>query len=73
MDQPLVKVSVDLGSPTVYHSVSEDHVLLVSSDSPESKSDNRIPVDQGGPPLVPVEQRGSHTIPPPSSSVVSFD
>jgi len=75
LDQPLVGESVDLGSPPVDHSVSEErhaHVLLISSDSPESKNDPPIPADLEGPSLIPVEHGGNHMIPPPSSSVVFF-
>ena len=72
----MVGESVDLGSPPVDHSVSEEchaHVLLVSSNSPESENDPPIPADHESPSSVPIEQGGNHTIPPPSSSVVSFD
>ena len=75
-DQPLVGESVDLGSPLFDHFVSEEchaHVLLVSSDSPEFEIDPPIPADQESPSSVPVEHGGNHMIPPPSSSVVSFD
>ena len=57
-DQPLVRDSVNLGSPPVDHSVLEerhDHVLLVSSDSPESENDPPIPSDSEGPSSVPLE------------------
>ena len=56
-DQPLVGESVKLGTPPVDHSISEEHhdrVLLVSSDSPESKNDSPIPVDFESPSSVPV-------------------
>ena len=72
----MVRKSVDLGSPPVNHSVSEEHhahVLLVSSDSPESENYSPIPADPESPSSVPLEQGGNHMIPPPSSSVVSFD
>ena len=51
-DQPLVEKSVDLALPPVAHSVLEErsdltaHVLLVSSDSHESKSDPPVSADQ---------------------------
>ena len=69
----MVGESVNLGSLPVGHYVSEEHhahVLLVSSDSPESKNDPPIPADPESPSS---EQGGNHTIPPPSSSVISFD
>jgi len=75
-DQPLVGKNVDSGSPPVDHSISEEHhahVLLISSDSPQSKNDSPIPVDPDIPSLVPLGQGGNHMIPPPSSSIVSFD
>jgi len=74
-DQPLVGKSVDSSSPPD-HSVSEEHhahVLLVSSDSPESRNDSPIPTAPKSPPSVPLEHGGNHTIPPPSSLVASFD
>jgi len=52
-DQPLVGKSVD-----VDHSVSEEHhshVLLVSSDSPESENDSPIPAALESPASVPLE------------------
>ena len=61
------------------HSVPEEHhdhnayVLLVSSYSLKSENDPPIPADQESPSLVPVEHGGNHMIPPPSSSVTSFD
>jgi len=58
-DQPLVGEGVDLGSPPIDHSVSEEfhaHVLLISLDSPESENNPPIPTDQGGPPSVPIGQ-----------------
>jgi len=60
-NQPLVGESVDLGSPSVDYFVPEEHhdsiahVLLISSDSPESENNPPILADQGGPPSVPVE------------------
>lgn len=75
-DQPLVGKSVDSSSPPVDHSVSEEHhshVLLVSSDSPESRNDSHIPAAAESPASVPLEQGVNHMIPPPSSLVVSFD
>lgn len=44
-DQSLVSETINLGSPPIYHSVFEEHhahVLLVSSDSPESKNDSHV-------------------------------
>jgi len=76
LDQPLVGKSVDSGSPPIDHSVSEEHnshVLLVSSDSPESGNDTPIPATPERPASVPLEQGGNHMIPPPSSLVASFD
>ena len=64
LDQPLIEESVNLGSPPVDHSVLEehhdhtDHVLLVSSNCPESENDPPIPADQESPSSVPVEQGG---------------
>ena len=78
-DQPLVEKSVDLVSPPGSHSVLEesgDHtarVLLVSSDYHESKGDPPILVVQESPSPSLVGHGGNHTIPPPSSSVISFD
>ncbi|CAA3018919.1 Hypothetical predicted protein [Olea europaea subsp. europaea] len=75
-DQPLVGKSVDSSSPSVDHSVSEErnsHVLLVSSDSPEPKDDSLVPTALEDPPSVSLEQGGNHMVPPPSSSVISFD
>ena len=72
----MVGKSVDSSSPPVDHSVSEEHhshVLLISSDSPESGNDSPIPAAPESPASVPLEQGGNHTVPPPSSSVVSFD
>ena len=72
----MVGKSVDSGSPLVNHSVSEEHhahVLLVSSNSPESENDSPIPADLESLSLVPLEHGGNHMIPPPSSLVVSFD
>jgi len=57
-DQPLVGTSVNSGSPLVDHSISEEHhahVLLISSDSPESENDPPIPADPNSPSLVPLE------------------
>ena len=74
-DPPLVGKGVDLRSSPLNHSISEEqssHVLLVSSDSPE--------LDKGSPETSPEnldsvlsEQGGNHMVPPPSSSVISFD
>ena len=75
-DQPLVGKSVDLSSPFVDHSLSEQqnsHVLLVSSDSPQSGHDSLVPAASENPASVPFEQGGNHMIPPTSSSVISFD
>jgi len=76
LDQPLVGKSVNSSSPPVDHSVSEEHnshVLLVSSDSPELENGSPIPAAPENPPSVPFEHGGNHMIPPPSSSVISFD
>jgi len=57
-DQPLVGNSVDSSSPPVDHFVLEEHhahVLIVSSDSPESKNDSPIPADPESPSSVPLE------------------
>ena len=57
-DQPLVGESVNLGSPPVDHSVSEEHhahVLIVSSHSPESENDSPITADPESPSSVPIE------------------
>jgi len=68
-----------LSSPPVDHSVPEEHhdhtahVLLISSYSPESENDPPIPIDSESPSSFPVEHRGNHMIPPPSSSIISFD
>ena len=65
-----------MGFPPINHSVSEEnhaHVLLVSSDSPESRNDSPNPAVPEGPPSVPLAHGGNQTIPPPSSLVVSFD
>jgi len=75
-DQPLVGKGVDSSSPPLDHSISEkqtSHVLLVSSESPELERDFAIPTAPETSHLIPSEQGGNHTIPPPSSSVVSFD
>jgi len=75
-DQPLVRKNVDSGSPPIDHSVSKEHnshVLLISSDSPESGNDSPIPATLKRLVSVPLEQRGNHMIPPPSSLVASFD
>ena len=72
----MVGKSVDSSSPPVDHSVLEEHhahVLLVSSDSPTSGNYSPIPAAPESPASVPLEQGGNHTIPPPSSSVVSFN
>ena len=61
---------------SVIHSVSEEsnsHVLLVSSDSPELDDGFPIPDSPENCDSVPPEQGGNHMVPPPSSSVVSFD
>ena len=68
-----------MGSPLDGHSVPEEHhdytahVLLISLDSLESENDPPIPADSESPSSVLVEHGGNHTIPPPSSSIVSFD
>jgi len=75
-DQPLVDTSVDATSSPIAHSVPEEydsHVLLVSSDSPAPEDDSLILAAPENPASVPSEQGGNHMIPPPSSSVVSFD
>ncbi|CAA3032931.1 Hypothetical predicted protein [Olea europaea subsp. europaea] len=75
-DQPLVGKSVNLSSPHVDHSVSEEHhphILLISLDSPEFKNDSPIPAAPEVPPSIPLEHGVNHTIPPPSSLVTSFD
>ena len=75
-DQPLVGQSVESSSPPVDHFVSEEHnshVLLVSSDSPQCGNDSPTPATPENPALVPFEQGGNHTIPPPSRLVTSFD
>jgi len=75
-DQPLVGKSVDSSSLPVDHSVSEErnsHVLLVSYDSPELEDDSLVPAAPEDPISVSLEQGGNHMVPPPSSSVVSFD
>lgn len=74
-DQPLVGKSVD-SSPPLAHSLSDEnhaHVLLVSSDSPESRNDSLNPAALEGSPSVPLAHGGNHMIPPPSSLVASFD
>ena len=78
-DQPLVGESVDLVSPPVVHSVPKEsgdhtaHLLLVSSDSHESKNDPFVLVVQESPSSIPAKHEGNHMIPPPSSYVVSFN
>lgn len=78
-NQPLVGKSVNLVLKLATHFVPEEHsdhtthVLLVSSDSHESKSDPPIPVVQESPSSIPVEQGGNHVLPPLSSSIISFD
>jgi len=78
-DQPLVGKSVELVSPPVVHFVSEEHndhtahVLLILSNSHESKSDPPIPADQESPSSIPAEHGGNHMISPTSVSVISFD
>lgn len=75
-NQPLVRKSVDSGFPPVYHPVLKEHnshVVLVSSDSPKFRNDSSIPAVPESPASIPLEQGGNHTIPQPSSSVVSFD
>lgn len=75
----MVEKSVDLVPPLVAHSVPTEsgdhtaHVLLVSSDSHESKGDPPILVVQERPSPIPVEHGGNHMIPLPSSSTISFD
>lgn len=77
--QPLVRKSVDLDSPPMVDSVPDEHhdstahVLLVSSDSLEPENDPPIPTDSESPSSVPIEHGGNHMIPPPSSSVISFN
>ena len=78
LNQPLVGKSVDSVLPLANLSVSEKsgdhtaHVLLVSSDSHESKSDPPVPVVQESPSPILVQNGGNNMIPPPSSFVVSF-
>jgi len=78
-NQSLVEKSINLVLPPVAHSVLREsgdhtaHVLLVSSDSHESKSDPPVPVVQESPSSIPAEHWGNHMIPPPSSFVVYFD
>ena len=76
LDQPLVRKGDNSHSPPVDHPVSEEsnsHVLLVSSESPELDKDFGISTAPETSDSVPSEQGGNHMIPPPSSSVVSFD
>jgi len=76
LDQPLVGKGDDSHSPPVDHPVSEEsnsHVLLVSSESPDLDKDFGISTAPETSDSVPSEQGGNHMIPPPSSSVVSFD
>ena len=78
-NQLLVKESVGLVLPPIVHSILEEHndhiahVLLILSDSPESKSDPPILVVQESPSPIPARLGGNHMIPPPSSYVVSLD
>ena len=68
-DQPLVRQSV-------IHSVSEEsnsHILLVSLDSPELDDGFPVPTSPKNCDSVPSEQGANHMVPPPSSSVISFD
>lgn len=67
-NQPLVGESVNLGSPPRVHSIAYEHhdfvhVLLVSSDSPESENDSPIPANLEGPSSVPVDQGKSYDSP----------
>jgi len=77
--QPLAKKSVHLAPPSVVHSDPKEssdhiaHVLLISSDSHESKSDPPIPVVQESPSPIPTKHGGNHMILPPSSFVIFFD
>ena len=63
-DQPLIKKSADLVPPLVIDFVPEEgddhttHVLLISSDSHESKRDPLILVVQESPPPIPIEHGG---------------
>ena len=79
-NQPLVEKSVELALPSIIHSVYEEssddhtaHILFISSDSHESKSDPPIPIVQGSPSPSPTQHGKNHMIPPPSSYVISFD
>lgn len=78
-DQKLVEKSVDLSSPSIVHYIPEDsgdctaHVLRVSSDSHESKSDPPVPFVQESPSPIPIQHGGNHMMSPPSSFVISFD
>jgi len=78
-DQPLVEKSVDLSLSLVDHSIPEEsgdhtaHVLLISSDSHESKSGLPIPVVQESPSPILVKHVGNHMMPPTSSSIISFN
>lgn len=77
--QPLVEESVNLVSPPVAHVVPEVHnghiayVLLVSSDSHESKDGSPILTTHESPSSILAAHGGNHTICPPSSFVISFD
>lgn len=77
-NQSLVEKCVNLAMPSVFHSVTEEssdhtsHVLLISSDSLESKSGPLLPVIQDSPPIQ-VTHGGNHMITSPSSSIVSYD
>jgi len=78
-NQPLVEKSVRLSPPSIDHYVLEEsgdhtaHVLLVSSDSHESKRDPPVPVVQESFSSIPGKHGDNHMIPPPSSYVISFD
>jgi len=78
-NQPLVRKSVNLATPSTDHYILKEsgdyiaHVLLISSDSHESKSDPPVPVVQESPYPIPAKNGGNHMIPPPSSSIISFD
>jgi len=79
LDQQLVEKSVDLVPPLVVHSIPEEssdnisHVILISSYSHESKSDNPISIIQESPSPIPVQHGNNHMIPPPCSFVSYFD
>jgi len=69
-NQPLVEKSVDLVPPPIAHSIPEEggddtaHVLLVSSDFHESKSDHSISFVQESPSPIPIQHGGNHTLTP---------